>query len=97
MTLTEKEIRRQLRKHLKRKLKIGGGHCQVTTRRLGRCLFAKNGKGCQYKGELPGARTLQIIYRIAMELCEEYGGERISDAYNRNKSRGTKVARLYQF
>lgn len=97
MTLTEKEIRTQLRKHLKRKLKLGNGHCQVTIRRLGKCLFAKNGMGYKYKHDLPGAGTRQKIYRIAEELCIEHGGKRISDGYTRHKGRGQKVGRLYQF
>ena len=97
MTLTEKEIKRMLRYHIKRKLKILGGHGQITIRRLGKSLFAKNGKGYKYKNDLPNVAERQVIYRIATELCEEYGGKRISDAYCRHKGRGVKVARVYQF
>ena len=97
MKLTEKEIEKRLRYHLKRKLKILGGHGQITIRRLGKCLFAKNGKGYKYKDELPNPAVRQVIYRIATELCEEYGGERITNAYCRHKGRGVKVARVYQF
>ena len=97
MNLTEKEIRRELRKHLKRKLKILGGHGQITIRRLGKSIFAKNGKGYKYKGDMPNVAELQVIYRISTELCEEYGGKRITDAYCRHKGRGFKVQRVYQF
>lgn len=97
MIFIEKEIRRELRKHLKRRLKLGNGHCQVTIRRLGKNLFAKKGKGYKYKDDLPNPRQRQIIYRIAMELCEEHGGKRIGNAYDRNRSRGTKASRVYQF
>ena len=97
MKLTDNEIKRQLRKHLKRKLKILGGHGQITIRRLGKCLFAKNGKGYKYKEDLPSGGQREHIYRIATELCEEYGGKRIGDAYCRHKGRGFKVQRVYQF
>ncbi len=97
MIFTEKEIRHRLRAHLKRRLKILGGHGQITIRRLGKNLFAKKGKGYKYKNDLPNPRQRQIIYRIAMELCEEHGGKRIGNAYDKNKSRGTKVSRVYQF
>lgn len=97
MIFIEKEVRRKLRKHLKRKLKILGGHGQITIRRLGKAIFAKNGKGYKFKDDLPNPRQRQMIYRIATELCIEYGGERISDAYCRHKGRGFKVQRVYQF
>ena len=94
--LTEKEIEKRLRYHLKRKLKILGGHGQITIRRLGMAIFAKNGKGFKY-AEQPTVGQLMAIYSMADEMCLEHGGKRIGNGYDRNKSRGTKVSRVYQF
>ena len=96
MRLTEKEIEKRLRYHLKRKLKILGGHGQITIRRLGMAIFAKNGKGFKY-AEQPTVGQLMVIYSMADELCVKHGGKRIGNAYCKHKGRGVKVARRYQF
>jgi len=97
MNLTDKEIKRKLRYQLKRKLKLLGGHGQITIRRLGKSIFVKNGIGFKYKDELPSNGQRLKIYNIAEELCLEYGGTRIGNGYDRNKSRGSTVSRVYQF
>ena len=96
MILEEKEIKKRLRYHLKRKLKILGGHGHITIRRLGMAIFKKNGTGFKY-AEQPSNGQLMMIYSLAEELCIKHGGKRIGRGYDRNKSRGSTVSRVYQF
>ena len=89
-------IESQLRAHLKRKLKLGHGNCQITVRRLVKCLYYKNGQGFRYAEE-PSLKGRHLLYNLAAEICEEAGGKLAALAYGRS-SRGSSIAaRVYQF
>ena len=97
MTLTKKEkiYKRRLRAALKRKLKIGGGHCQVNVKGFGGWAYKRDKRG-HYIEERPNCKERQRVYEIAAQLREEYGGEIWTRTY-RNRQGYDNCARVYQF
>ena len=90
-------IEQQLRAHLKRKLRHGHGHCQITVRRLVASTYPRMGAGYRHAEESDyGDR--HALYTLAAELCEEAGGEFEGTAsYCRNGLAGSVASRVYQF
>ncbi len=95
MIFTEKEIKRRLRHLIKRQLKAGRGHCQISVRRLGKSVFPRKGNGHFVEGK-PDMQLQQNVYRIAVELCEHYGGHIWTWTHHKRKSYNN-AARVYQF
>ena len=93
--LTEKEIKRELRKHLKRKLKIGNGHCQMSIRRLAKMAHKRKANGHFIDNDRVQQR--QDIHKMACKLCEEYGGVFWGTAWKRSVSDVAPSVRVYQF
>ena len=94
--MTDDNIERQLRFHLKRKLALIHGAGQITVRRLVKCLYYKNGQGFGYAEE-PGLKGRHQLYALAATILEEAGGKIASIAYVRSGNGNSVASRVYQF